>query len=108
MAGAALVWGGAAAYLAVVGSIGRAIGLALWGLLVVSAVDNVIKPLVIGGRARLPTFLLVFGILGGLSVYGFLGIFVAPVVVALLLTFVQIYRELYHRTDEPAAAAPAA
>ena len=81
--------------LAAVGETGRAIGLTLWGFLVVSMVDNVIRPLFIGGRARLPTFLLLFSIIGGLQVYGFLGIFVAPVMVALLLSFVQIYRELY-------------
>lgn len=95
MAGAMAVWASCAVYLAAIGETGRAIGLALWGFLVVSMVDNVIRPLFIGGRARLPTFLLLFSILGGLQIYGFLGIFVAPVMVALLLSFVQIYRELY-------------
>jgi len=93
--GAMAVWGSCALYLAVIGETGRAIGLTLWGLLVVSMVDNVIRPLFIGGRARLPTFLLLFAILGGLQIYGFLGVFVAPVMLALVLSFVQIYRELY-------------
>ena len=105
MAGAALVWGTCAVYLALAGEMGRAVGLALWGVLVVSSVDNFIKPLVIGGRAQLPTFLLLFAILGGLQVYGFVGIFVAPVMVALLLSFVQIYRELYAMPAVPAAPA---
>ena len=61
----------------------------------ISMVDNFIRPLFIGGRARLPTFLLLFAILGGLQLYGFVGIFVAPVLLALFLSFVQIYRELY-------------
>ena len=61
----------------------------------VSTVDNVIKTLVIGGRARLPTFLLLFALLGGLKVYGFLGVFLAPVILAILLAFTDIYRELY-------------
>jgi predicted PurR-regulated permease PerM len=95
MTGAMAVWGSCAIYLAAIGETGRAIGLALYGFLVVSMVDNVIRPLFIGGRARLPTFLLLFTIIGGLQIYGFLGIFVAPVMVALLLSFVQIYRELY-------------
>jgi predicted PurR-regulated permease PerM len=93
--GAMAVWGSCAIYLAAIGETGRAIGLTLWGVLVVSMVDNVIRPLFIGGRARLPTFLLLFSILGGLQLYGFVGIFVAPVMVALVLSFVQIYRELY-------------
>jgi predicted PurR-regulated permease PerM len=95
MAGATIVWASCAVVLAAMGDTGRAIGLALWGLLVVSMVDNIIRPLFIGGRARLPTFLLLFGILGGLKIYGFVGIFLAPVMVAMLLSFVQIYRDLY-------------
>ncbi|HWP66303.1 MAG TPA: AI-2E family transporter [Candidatus Limnocylindria bacterium] len=95
LAGATAVWGPCAIYLFAIGETGRAIGLVLWGFLVVSMVDNVIRPLFIGGRARLPTFLLLFAIIGGLQVYGFIGVFLAPVLVALVLSFVQIYRELY-------------
>ncbi len=106
MAGATVVWGSAAIYLALTGELTRAILLALWGAGVVSMVDNLIKPLFIGGRARLPTFLLLFGMLGALVTYGFMGIFIAPVLLALMLSFIDIYRELYHRPIE-AAAAPA-
>ena len=63
--------------------------------LVVSSADNWIKPIFIGGRAKLPTSLLLIALLGGLQVYGFLGVFLGPVILALLLTFVAIYRELY-------------
>jgi len=95
MAGAMAVWAPCAIYLLAIGETGRAIGLTLWGFLVVSMVDNVIRPLFIGGKAQLPTFLLLFAIIGGLRLYGFIGVFLAPVMVALLLAFVQIYRELY-------------
>ena len=95
LAGPALIWGGVAIYLATIGETGRAIGMAIWGGALVSTVDNVIKTLVIGGRARLPTFLLLFALLGGLQVYGFLGVFMAPVILATLLAFTGIYRELY-------------
>jgi predicted PurR-regulated permease PerM len=47
----------------------------------------------IGGRVQIPTFLLLFALLGGVQVYGMLGILIAPVVVALLIAFVEIYRE---------------
>jgi predicted PurR-regulated permease PerM len=93
--GAACIWAPAAVYLMIVGSVVRGVFLLLWGLLVISMVDNIIRPLFIGGRARLPTFLLLFTILGGMSVYGFLGIFLAPVILAALLSFVDMYRELY-------------
>lgn len=93
--GAAFVWVPAAGYLLLTGHVARGILMALWGLLAVSMVDNIIRPLFIGGRARLPTFLLLFAILGGMSTYGFLGIFLAPMILAALLSFVDIYRELY-------------
>jgi predicted PurR-regulated permease PerM len=103
LAGPALVWGGVAIYLAAIGELGRAIGMVVWGAALVSTIDNVIKTLVIGGRARLPTMLLLFALLGGLQVYGFLGVFLAPVILATLLAFTDIYRELYAapRTHEP-------
>jgi len=99
LAGPAFVWGGTALYLAATHHVGRAIGLAVWGGLVVSTADNWIKPLVIGGRAKLPTFPLLIAILGGLKVYGFLGVFLGPVVLAILFTFVEIYREDSHEED---------
>jgi predicted PurR-regulated permease PerM len=95
MAGAAAVWIPAALYLLLTGHPWRALFLGIWGIGVISMMDNVIRPLLIGGRARLPTFLLLFSILGGVSVYGFVGAFIAPVIVAALLSFVDIYRHLY-------------
>jgi predicted PurR-regulated permease PerM len=97
--GAAFIWVPAGIYLLVVGNVVRGVLLLLWGLLAISMVDNIIRPLFIGGRARLPTFLLLFTILGGMSVYGFLGIFLAPVILAALLSFVDMYRELYAGAD---------
>jgi predicted PurR-regulated permease PerM len=103
LAGPAFVWGGVAAYLGITGEIGRAIGLAVWGTAIVSTADNWIRPLFIGGRAQLPTFLLLMSILGGVTVYGFLGVFLGPVTLAILFAFVDIYREEYHApaTDTP-------
>ncbi len=93
--GAAFVWVPASIYLLVTGHVIRGILMVAWGILAVSMIDNIIRPLFIGGRARLPTFLLLFAILGGMSVYGFLGVFLGPVILAALLSFVDIYRELY-------------
>jgi predicted PurR-regulated permease PerM len=100
--GGAGVWLPVVAYVYLTGHVGRALGLLLWGTCVMSVADNVIRPLVIGGRAAMPTFLLFFGLLGGLQVYGFVGLFIAPAIVAALLAFVEIYRELYG----PPAATP--
>jgi predicted PurR-regulated permease PerM len=106
LAGPALVWGGAALYLGLTGHVGRAVGLALWGALLVSTADNWIKPLFIGGKAKLPTFLLLISILGGLKIYGFLGVFLGPVVLATLFAFIDIYREEYRETAPVAAVPP--
>ncbi len=103
LAGPAFVWSGTALYLGVTGHVARAIALAIWGMLVVSTADNWIKPLFISVRAKLPTFLLLFSILGGLQVYGFLGVFLGPVVLAILFSFVDIYREEYR---PPATVVP--
>lgn len=106
LAGPALIWSGASLYLVVTGHVGRAIGLTLWGVLVVSTADNLIKPLFIGGRAKLPTFPLLLSIIGGLDAYGFLGVFLGPVVLAILISFIEIYREEYRDQPAPAVVPP--
>jgi predicted PurR-regulated permease PerM len=53
----------------------------------------VLRPVLIGGKAKLPFLLLFFGILGGMSVYGFLGLVLGPLCFALTLAMVQIHRE---------------
>ncbi len=91
--GTALVWVPAAVYLFLTGATVKAILLVLWGVIFVSLPDNLLKPLIIGKKAKLPTFFLFLAILGGIKAYGFLGILFGPVVVTLLTAFVQIYRE---------------
>ena len=102
--GATLIWLPTALYVMVTGELWRGVALLLWGAVAVGSVDNFVRPLVIGGRVQIPTLLLLFALLGGLQVYGFLGIFVAPVVVATLLAFVSIYRE--HYVDAEPSATP--
>jgi predicted PurR-regulated permease PerM len=93
VAGAALVWVPAAGYLYLNGAGVKAILLVVWGAVFVSLPDNFIKPLLIGKRANIPIFLLFLSILGGLQVYGFLGILFGPLIVTLLTALVKIYRE---------------
>lgn len=101
--GTPVAWGGVAIYLFATGHPIKGLLQVLWGTFVVSTIDNVIRPWIIGGRTRIPTILLFFGILGGLQVYGFLGVFLAPAVIALLVAFVRIYREEYGTRQEAAA-----
>ncbi|MSR77988.1 MAG: AI-2E family transporter [Candidatus Omnitrophica bacterium] len=61
----------------------------------ISVIDNVIKPAFIGEKTKLPYFLLFFGMLGGLKLYGIMGVFFAPVVLSLFFALIQIYQETY-------------
>jgi predicted PurR-regulated permease PerM len=93
--GTALVWGPVVIYLFWIGPIWKAVVMLAWGVGVVTMVDNFLKPLLIGQGAQLPTLFLFFSILGGLAAYGFIGIFLGPILLAILLTAIQIYREEY-------------
>ncbi len=93
--GAALVWLPADVYFFTQGLWGRGVILLVWGTLVISMVDNVVRPLVIGSRTNLPTLFLFFGILGGLQAYGLVGVFLGPVLLATIVAFLKIYREEY-------------
>ena len=77
----------------------EAIGVMVWGVCVVSTADNVIRPLVISGATQIPFLLIMFGVLGGLASFGMVGLFVGPVILAVLLA---IWREwLHEQVDEP-------
>jgi len=101
IAGPAFVWLAVATALLIAGSTGKAIGIFLWGALVVSGIDNLVKPWLISGKAKLPSFLLLMSLLGGVREYGFLGAFLGPVVLATLLAFVDIYRQAYRLSVAP-------
>ena len=100
--GAALVWVPGVIYLVVIGEIWPAAGLTAWGLFGVGLIDNVLRPIVVGGAAQLPTALLFLGVLGGLQVYGVLGGLISPLVIAGVIAFARIYRESY--LDAPVKA----
>jgi predicted PurR-regulated permease PerM len=97
--GSTAVWGGVAVYLLFLGLFWRVLLLAIWGTAVLGVLDNVIRPLMIGERAEIPTVLLFFGILGGLQAYGLLGVFLAPVVIAMVVAFFRIYKERYSTAE---------
>jgi predicted PurR-regulated permease PerM len=90
-AGPSLLGLGAVVWLLAHDRLGAAIGIGLWMLLVVASVDNVLRPLLISGPARISFLLVFFGVLGGLAWLGLLGIFVGPVLLsvafALLVEF---------------------
>jgi predicted PurR-regulated permease PerM len=93
MAGAFLVWVPAALYLALMGSYVKAIILVVWGVVVIGSIDNVLSPKLVGRRACLHELLIFFAVLGGLQVFGVLGLVLGPVVVAMTLALIEMVRQ---------------
>jgi predicted PurR-regulated permease PerM len=91
--GSALVWVPVAIYLLITVSIWKGGFLLFWGLVVVSSIDNVIRPWVVGGRVELHPLVLLFFIFGGVQAFGFLGLFLGPVVASVLAALFDILRE---------------
>ncbi|MHB1332850.1 MAG: AI-2E family transporter [Sulfuriferula sp.] len=88
--GTPFVWGSLSIWLYMNGQHAQAIGLFLWGALVVSWVDNLIRPLVISGATRIPFVLVMFGVLGGVITFGLIGLFIGPLILAVALA---VWRE---------------
>jgi predicted PurR-regulated permease PerM len=87
--GPPLVWVPASLILFTHGDQGWGAFLFLWGLLVVSTVDNVIKPLIISHGSDLPFILVLLGVFGGVVAFGFIGVFLGPVLLALGFAMVK-------------------
>jgi predicted PurR-regulated permease PerM len=103
MAGAFLVWVPAAIYLALIGAYVKAGILLAWGVLVIGSIDNVLSPKLVGRRARLHELLIFFAVLGGLQVFGVLGLVLGPVVVAMTLALIEMAREAGDPHADPKA-----
>jgi predicted PurR-regulated permease PerM len=103
--GAASVCIAAALLLYLTGHPYGAIFLAIWGVLVVGLVDNVIKPLLIKGGMQMHEAVVFFALIGGLAVFGTIGLLLGPLVVALFLALLRIYNRDFGHADEPARRA---
>ena len=91
--GSALIWAPVTIYLLVTGSVGKGVFLLIYGIVVVSSIDNIIRPWVVGGRVELHPLVLLFFIFGGVEAFGFLGLFLGPVVASVLVAVFDILRE---------------
>jgi predicted PurR-regulated permease PerM len=96
--GTGLVWGPAAAIMILQGAstsdnylLWKGIGLAIYGLIIVSSIDNILKPKIIGHHSRVHPVLVLVGIFGGLALMGIPGIVVGPVALAMAVTLLELY-----------------
>jgi predicted PurR-regulated permease PerM len=95
------MWIGASLWLLLSGDTVAAVGLFIWGATAVSWIDNVVRPLVISGATRIPFLLVMFGVLGGIAAFGLVGLFIGPVILAVLIA---VWREWVAEKKEGALA----
>jgi predicted PurR-regulated permease PerM len=100
--GSGLVWGPGVLSLALEGQYGRAIGLALWGVIVVGNVDNVIRPMVFRRWAKIHPFITIIGAFAGIQYFGLLGLLIGPLAISYFFELIRMYRAEYLE-DEDAA-----
>ena len=94
------VWLPVVIYLWAIHRVTAAVLLFLWSMIMVSTFDNFLRPWFIGSHTKLPFLMLFFGVLGGVVVYGPLGIVVGPIIIAASLAFVQIFETQYFNRGE--------
>ncbi len=100
--GATLIWLGAAWWLYDSGQTGWAIFMVLWGIFGISSVDNFVKPILISRTSSLPLLLIVVGIFGGVLVFGFIGLFLGPMLLALGQVLIGEWLASREVEEEPA------
>jgi predicted PurR-regulated permease PerM len=106
LVGTALVWVPAGIALLVQGRVGAAVFVLLWGVLVVSSADNFVRPLFISGRAQISTLPVFLGLMGGLGAFGAIGMFLGPVIVALVIALLGFVEESRAAAPPPVPAGP--
>lgn len=68
---------------------GPAAFLFIWGTLAVDLVDNILRPVLISGRAEVPTLAVFIGVMGGISAFGLIGVFLGPIVLGLVIALLR-------------------
>ena len=102
--GAFLVWGPVSAYFFLIGSTAKGIVVLALGGIIVSSIDNVLKPMIIRGRTDMHPMLVFLSVLGGVQAFGFLGVLLGPFFVAIFLSFMNFYRLEFRDTYHQEAA----
>jgi predicted PurR-regulated permease PerM len=93
--GTPIIWGPAGIGLIMEGHTGRGIGLLIVGATIVMNVDNFIRPRLVSGRTKVHPVLILIGVLGGLQIFGFIGMLIGPLILALMVALVKFYEEAH-------------
>lgn len=92
--GAFAVWGPATVYLFIQGAVAKGIALAIIGIFGISLIDNILKPIIIGGRTKMPILIIFFSVLGGIKLFGLIGLIMGPLVLAVFISVIEIFRNI--------------
>ena len=104
--GTALIWVPAAVDKLLAGETFEGIGLLLYGILIVTNIDNLVRPKLISERSHVHPVLVMVGVLGGLKMVGFSGMLVGPLILALLVALIQFWEEVYIKKMPTPQASP--
>lgn len=88
-------------FLLVTGQTMNALGLLAWAVLMVGTIDNILNPIIVGSKINLPPLVILFAVLGGISLLGPVGILVGPLTISLLYTLISIYRNEFQNNNNP-------
>jgi predicted PurR-regulated permease PerM len=97
------IWVCVCVWLFIKGSTVAGVGLLIWGGIVMGWTDHIVRPFLISREAEIPFLIVMFGVLGGLAAFGLVGLFVGPVILAVLLA---VWREWLHETHRPTPGVP--
>ena len=101
LVGSLAVWGPAVIYLFVHGAIVKAFTLIFIGIFGISMIDYLLRPIIIGSRTKMHVLVILFSVLGGIQLFGLIGLVMGPLVLAVFLSVIKIFRKIEINTDEP-------
>jgi len=93
--GTAVVWLPAAVILGFGGAVGKAVGLAVFCGLVVGSLDNLLRPILVGKDTQMHELMIFFGTMGGIFMFGMVGVIIGPIIAALFVTIWEIYGQAF-------------
>lgn len=94
--GTALIWIPATAFLLITGDTGWGVFLAIWSIAFVGSIDNILRPLLMQGSAGMNTLMIFFSLLGGIHLFGLIGLIYGPLIFAITIVLFNIYEEEFH------------
>ncbi len=101
LVGAGMIWGPVALFFVIEGEVWKGVGLALFGILVIGLVDNLLRPILVGKDTRLPDYLVLISTLGGLSLFGLNGFVIGPLIAALFMASWDLFTETRQKVKLP-------